>query len=61
MGEGGVDAVTIVAASNDPRLQLAWQEAGFIRLSELVDLVGAQLGLSPEQIDDLFIQAAKIK
>lgn len=54
-------AEAIVAASNDPRLQLAWQEAGFIRLSAFVDQVGAQLGLSPEQIDDLFIRAAKIK
>lgn len=54
-------AEAIVAASNDPQLTIAWQEAGFIRLSAFVDQVGAQLGLSPEQIDDLFARAAQIK
>ena len=54
-------AEAIVAASEDARLKLAWQEAGFIRLSALVDQVGAELGLTPEQLDDLFIRAAQIK
>lgn len=54
-------AEAVVAASDDPQLTIAWQEAGFIRLSAFVDQVGAELGLTPEQIDDLFIRAAKIK
>lgn len=52
---------SIVAAANDPQLDLAWKEAGFIRLSSFVDYVGDQLNLTPEQLDDLFIAAAKIK
>ena len=40
-------AEAIVAASNDPQLTIAWQEAGFIRLSAFVDQVGAQLGKMP--------------
>lgn len=51
----------IVAASDDPHLKIAWQEAGFIRRSAFVDYVGAQLDLTPEQLDELFIAAAKIK
>lgn len=51
----------VVEASNDPQLKIAWQEAGFIRQSQFVDYVGAQLNLTPEQLDDLFIAAAKIK
>jgi len=51
----------VVEASNDPQLKIAWQEAGFIRLSQFVDYVGEQLSLTPEQLNDLFIAAAKIK
>ena len=52
---------SIVQAANDPQLNIAWQEAGFIRLSSFVDFVGEQLNLTPEQLDDLFIAASKIK
>lgn len=52
---------SIVQAANDPQLNIAWQEAGFIRLSSFVDFVGEQLSLTPEQLDDLFIAASKIK
>lgn len=52
---------SIVQAANDPQLNIAWQEAGFIRLSSFVDFVGEQLSLTPEQLDNLFIAASKIK
>lgn len=52
---------SIISASDDPQLQIAWREAGFIRRSAFVDFVGAQLSLTPQQLDDLFIAAAKIK
>nr|BBJ05140.1 hypothetical protein YBY_29890 [Marinobacter nauticus] len=51
----------IVAGSDDPQLKIAWQEAGFIRRSAFVDYVGAQLNMTPEQLDQLFIAASKIK
>ena len=51
----------VVAGSDDPQLKIAWQEAGFIRRSAFVDYVGAQLNMTPEQLDQLFIAASKIK
>ncbi len=54
-------AESVITASTDPLVKLAWQEAGFIRQSAFVDSVGAELGLSALQLDDLFIAAAKIK
>ena len=52
---------SIVANANDPMLDIAWSEAGFVRLSSFVEYVGDQLNLTAEQLDDLFIAAAKIK
>jgi len=51
----------VVAGSDDPQLKIAWHEAGFIRRSAFVDYVGAQLNMTPEQLDELFVAAAKIK
>lgn len=45
---------------DDPIAVLAWKEARFHRLSPLVISIGSQLGLSDEQLDELFVAAAEI-
>jgi len=55
------DAEAAVVALDDPMVDLAWQEAGFERLSPMVDQLGEQMGLSPEQLDELFELAETIR
>ena len=43
------------------RVKLAWQEASFRRGSKMVADIGAELGLTEEQIDGLFIAAQEIE
>ena len=42
------------------RVKLAWQEAGFRRGSKMIADIGAELGLTEEQIDGLFLAAQEI-
>lgn len=50
-----------VAASNDPFLQLAWKEAvAFPRSSPGIAALAPALGLTDEDLDDLFRAAALI-
>jgi len=54
---GLLSQVEALISEADPLTQLAWQEAGFDRSSDLVASLGAQLGLSETEVDDLFIVA----
>ena len=42
-------------------VKLAWQEAGFRRGSKMIKDIGSELGLTEEQMDNLFLQAQKIE
>ena len=42
------------------RVKLAWQEASFRRGSNMVNDIGAELGLSESEIDELFKAAREI-
>ena len=51
-----------VQDSNDPMIQLAWQEAvEWERDSPTINALGAAIGLTQEDLDELFIQGAQIK
>lgn len=50
-----------IDGTTDPVIQLAWQEASFQRLSNLVNQIGTELGLTDQQLDDLFEQAKGIE
>ena len=43
------------------RVKLAWQEASFRRGSKMIADIAAELGLTEEQIDKLFIAAQEIE
>ena len=60
---GHLSAVEAYIAQEDtPFLtKLAWQSASFHRSSDMVIGVGNLLGLTPEEIDNLFSQAAQIR
>lgn len=52
--------VEIAVSETAPLTQLAWAEATeWMRDSPAIAVIGAALGLSPEDIDNLFIEAAK--
>lgn len=55
------DAEAAVVAMDDPMIDLAWQEAGFERLSPMVERLGSEMGLTAEQLDSLFDQAARVE
>jgi hypothetical protein len=58
---GLLDKVTTAVASSDKATQLTWEFATEIdRNSQLIATLGSQLGLTPAQIDALFIQAAHL-
>ena len=42
-------------------VKLAWQEAGFRRGSKMIADIGAELGLTESDIDNLFMQAQTIE
>ncbi len=58
---GSIEA--FMADTETPKAaKLAWTEAyRFSRRSQLFDVLGPQLGLTPEQVDDLFRQAQAIE
>ena len=50
-----------MAGENVPRrVKLAWQEASFRRGSNMVNQIGAELGLSEADMDNLFLAAKEI-
>jgi hypothetical protein len=54
-------AQSLVDSSENPLVKLVWQEAlHFERNSPTLNLLAQDLGLSEEQIDDLFIEAEQI-
>jgi hypothetical protein len=54
-------AQSLVDSSEDPLVKLVWQEAlHFERNSPVLNLLAQAMGLSEEQIDDLFIEAEQI-
>ena len=59
---GLLDAVNAALAEADPVAQLAWAEAvEFRRTSPTIVALGAAIGLTDEQLDDLFRAAAEIE
>ena len=42
-------------------VKLAWQEAGFRRGSKMITDIASELGLTEEQMDNLFLQAQEIE
>lgn len=60
MDAGLLADVEIAVSETDPLTQLAWAEAAeLVRDSPAIAAIGDALGLSPEDIDNLFIEAAK--
>ena len=59
---GLLDQVEAYMAGEDVprRVKLAWQEASFRRGSNMVNQIGSELGLSQEDMDNLFIAAQEI-
>ena len=59
---GLLDQVEDYMAGDDVprRVKLAWQEASFRRGSNMVNQIGAELGLSQEEMDGLFKAAREI-
>lgn len=54
-----VDAAVKAAAAQYPKISYAWEYGNtFLRSSEFIVTMAAQLGLSSQQIDDLFVAAA---
>lgn len=59
---GLLDTVKAAIASAPPLVQLAWTDATeFTRDSPTIAALSAQLGLTSEQVDDLFIAASAIE
>lgn len=62
MDAGLLADVELAISAADPIVQLAWAEAiEWLRDSPTIAAIGDALGLTEEDIDDLFIEAAKIK
>ena len=59
---GLLDQVEDYMAGEDVprRVKLAWQEASFRRGSKMVNDIGSELGLSEEEMDELFLKAREI-
>jgi hypothetical protein len=61
MDAGVLDQVQAIADS-DPKASIVWEYATrIVRNSPLIDALGAENGFTPEEVDDLFRQATKIK
>ena len=60
---GLLDAIENYMTNDDVprRVKLAWEEASFRRGSQMIADIGAELGLTEEQIDGLFIAAQEIE
>ena|SRR5690554_764720 len=50
-----------IAATDDPLITLAWAEAGFERMSPLIAEMKTAIGLTDEQVDELFLAAAEVR
>ena len=55
------DIEQAVSDSDDPMIKLAWQEASFVRLSPLISAMAGAVGLSDEQLDELFETAERVE
>lgn len=49
-----------IAATDDPLTILAWEEASFDRMSPLIAEMKTVIGLTDEQVDDLFRAASLV-
>lgn len=59
--QGLLEAAESAVAAGDTTTKLAWANAIiWLRTSPLIETLGTQLGLSPDDLDNLFIQAQKI-
>lgn len=47
-------------ASDSDLIKLAWSTGSFVRLSPWIEVVRVKMGLTHEQVDDLFRVASKI-
>ena len=54
------DIQEVIDASEDPLVALAWSEAGFERLSPFVMQMQAAIGMTHDQLDDLFDAAGGV-
>jgi hypothetical protein len=62
LGAGLLPAVEAAIAAASPIAQLAWSDAtAFTRDSPTIAALSAQLGLTPAQVDELFITASAIE
>lgn len=56
-----LDAVDLFISQAPRAVQIAWDAAGtFERTNPLIQAIAPQVGLTPSDIDDLFIEAAKL-
>ena len=61
LNAGLLDDTEALINAADKATQIAWNNAlEFLRTDPLITTLGAALGLSDAQIDDLFIQAAQL-
>lgn len=61
LGAGLLDQVEAAVAASDKATQISWEYAIEFRRSEpLINDLGKQLGLTDEQIDQLFITASQL-
>lgn len=59
--QGLLDAAETAVAGADKITKLAWSNATiWYRTSPMIETLGAGLGLSPDDLDNLFVQAAQI-
>lgn len=49
-----------IADTDDPLIALAWEEAAFDRMSPLIAEMKTVIGLTDEQVDDLFRAASLV-
>lgn len=61
MQAGLLEAVEqAIASTGDPLITLAWEEASFDRMSPLIAEMKTVVGLTGEQVDDLFRAASEV-
>lgn len=61
LAAGKLDAVGLLIQNAPRAVQIAWEAAGtFERANPLIEALAPTLGLSPVDIDNLFIEAAKL-
>lgn len=61
MQAGLLEAVEqAIADTDDPLITLAWEEAAFDRMSPLIAEMKTVIGLTDEQVDDLFRAASLV-